>query len=779
MHPPSPRPPESPAFAPDLIEHRAIVPFLPMVCAAWMGTHLRRQEAEEIVFMARRDAGLSDEAAQELATWLDPDAPPEPPRLEELRVRLRRVTAELPGNPPRSLADLGLALADSGNEAELEALAVVLRRSEQRIQMAGAEACRDLFLSPPAAAEPTPLPDPRAQALEAYLEGSHLERRRALLERMGASELKVPASLPREEAMERTLEAVQALARDGYGLVGLPAAYGGEGDLAGAIATFETLALGDLGVLTKFGVQFGLFGGAILNLGTEAHHARHLEAVGRLDLPGCFAMTELAHGSNVRELETRARYVPDNDAFVLHTPHPEARKEWIGNAYRHGRMAVVFARLEVGEEDHGVHAFLVPLRDEEGAVLPGVEIEDSGPKVGLNGVDNGRIAFHDVEIPRENLLDRFGGVDGDGRYVSSIPDASRRFFTMLGTLVTGRISIAAASVSVAKSALTVAVRYSGRRRQFGAAGEEEWPVLRYRLQQRALLPALATTYGLHFAVRDLRERYGRVQDEEPGSPARREVEGLAAGFKAVASRHAMDTLQAAREACGGEGYRAANRLGRLRADADVFTTFEGANPVLLQLLARGLLTQYREEMGDLRLWGIVRYVAERASIRVSQANPVAARRTDREHLRSPGFHQEAFAYREARLLRSVARRLRDRIQDGMDSFEAVNETQDHLVRLARAHVEGRVLESFQEAVSRTPDPALSELLRHLCQLYGLARLEADSGWFLEVGYFEAPKSRAVRTEVNELCRELHDEAPVLVDAFGIPPDVLDAPAGAR
>jgi acyl-CoA oxidase len=61
----------------------------------------------------------------------------------------------------------------------------------------------------------------------------------------------------------------------------------------------------------------------------------------------------------------------------------------------------------------------------------------------------------------------------------------------------------------------------------------------------------------------------------------------------------MDTIRACREACGGAGYDAENRFGRLMADADVFTTFEGANFVLLQLVAKSLLTGYREQFGDL------------------------------------------------------------------------------------------------------------------------------------------------------------------------------------
>src|SRR6185295_13956632 len=179
---------------------------------------------------------------------------------------------------------------------------------------------------------------------------------------------------------------------------------GGGGDLGRFIAAFETLAFHDLSLLVKFGVQFGLFGGSILQLGTERHHAAYLRQVGDLSLPGCFAMSETGHGSNVAELRTVARFDRERGDFELHTPDEMARKDWIGNAARDGRMATVFAQLEVDATPHGVHAFLVPIRGEGGSPLPGVTIEDCGRKGGLLGVDNGRLTFDRVRVPRESLL---------------------------------------------------------------------------------------------------------------------------------------------------------------------------------------------------------------------------------------------------------------------------------------------------------------------------------------------------------------------------------------
>src|SRR5204862_2027255 len=125
---------------------------------------------------------------------------------------------------------------------------------------------------------------------------------------------------------------------------------------------------------------------------------------GSLELPGCFAMTETGHGSNVKGIETTATYDHKTRSFVVHTPNDLAMKEFIGNAAVHGQMGTTFAKMIVEGKDYGVGAFLVPLRDKSGKCLPGITIEDCGRKMGLNGVDNGKIRYTNVVIPYDNLL---------------------------------------------------------------------------------------------------------------------------------------------------------------------------------------------------------------------------------------------------------------------------------------------------------------------------------------------------------------------------------------
>jgi acyl-CoA oxidase len=407
--------------------------------------------------------------------------------------------------------------------------------------------------------------------------------------------------------------------------------------------------------------------------------------------------------------------------------------------------------------------------------MSGVRIEDSGPKMGLNGVDNGRIWFNQVRIPRENLLDRFAQVSVEGDYSSPIRSEGKRFFSMLGTLVGGRVSVAKAGLSASKSSLAIAIRYGNRRRQFGPKGEPEVALLDYRTHQRRLLPLLANAYALHYALDDLAARFAA----EGGGTSSEEVEALASGLKAFGTWNTTRTIQTCRECCGGQGYLSVNRFAALKADTDVFTTFEGDNTVLMLQVAKGLLTDYRQTFQDMNFFGLLKALAHEAGKTLKERNPVVARMTDEAHLRDAGMQVALFQHRERSLLHSVARRLKARIDRGMDSYEAFIECQDHLMALAHAYVERVVLERFVAGVEACEDEALRVVLKQLCDLFALFHIEEDRGWFLEQGYLEAGKAKAIRNQVNALCAELRPVAEGLVDAFAIPEECLAAPIAVK
>lgn len=760
-----------PSLTPSLDEPR-LLPFLPLIYIAWADGELSDDEIRAVRSGLCEAAG-SDDACRELVRrWLDPEAPPTPVELQSVLQILRRQAADLESARRLSLTDLALALAhgeDGASAPERQAL----ERLESSLGIVGPEATSALLATERPAAEPRPAaPSFDVEALGGVLDGPQEAVRQSLRTMLASEAFAYRPELPRAEYREQVLAWCRRLADGGLGALGNPVEYGGGGDMPAFLAVFETLAHHDLSLVVKFGVQFGLFAGSILQLGTERHHRELLPPAARLELPGGFAMTEHAHGSNVQDLETVARYDPETEEFIVHTPHPGARKEFIGNAACHGRMVTVFAQLHTDDDTHGVHALLVPIRDDDGAPLPGVTIEDCGPKMGLEGVDNGTLVFDRVRVPRQNLLDRFASVAADGTYSSPIQSQGKRFFTMLGTLVGGRVSVALGSLSAAKSALAIAVRYGERRRQFGPAGAAETPVLDYPAHQRRLLPRLAKTYALHFALRALAGRYVEALDD---AEKRRKVETLAAGLKAYATWHCTETVQTCRECCGGAGYLSVNRLGTIKADTDVFTTFEGDNVVLLQLVARNLLSGLRRAFGDMGLLSLARYLGDLAAQAVVERNPVVTHDTRGEHLRDREFQLATLRYRAERQLRSLARRLKDRLDAEVDPQTAVNEVQDHMLAAARAHMESFVLQRFDEAVGGLDEGAERAALERLQQLYALAAIEADRGWFLEADVLSDGKSRAIRAQVNQLCAEVRPDARGLVDAFRIPDRLLAAP----
>ena len=569
---------------------------------------------------------------------------------------------------------------------------------------------------------------------------------------------------------EKVYDWCKILAKENLGNMAYPKEYGGGDNIADYFAIMETLSYHDLSLVIKFGVQFGLWGMSVHSLGTEKHYAKYLKDIGSLKIPGCFAMTETNHGSNVKGMETTATYNHDDQTFTIHTPHQKAQKEYIGNAAVHGQMATVFAKLIIDNTDYGVNAFIVPIRDTNSMVLKGITINDCGLKMGLNGVDNGTISFDQVVIPKENMLDRFASVNDKGEFESPIPSDNRRFFTMLGTLVGGRIGIPRSALAAAKSGLTIAIQYSDKRRQFGPEGGSEVPILNYRIHQRRLLPLVAKTYANHFALQYVTKRFmKRTEAEMP------EIEALAAGMKAYSTWSTTAILQECREACGGKGYLSENRIDALKNDTEVYTTFEGDNTVLMQLVAKNRISEFRKSFGQMDAMGIIQYVYDNAKTAIAEKNPIATRKTDETHLIDQEFHLNAFIHREKTTLASAAKRLKKLIESGLDPYDAFNVVQHQMIDVAQAYLERIVLEQFQEAIKTIEDNDSRAAMIKLCQLYALAQIEKNKGWYLEDGYMEAVKTKAIRKMVNQLCWDIRPDAVALVKAFDIPDSCIAAP----
>jgi acyl-CoA oxidase len=637
------------------------------------------------------------------------------------------------------------------------------------------------------AGDPT-APKVDVEQLGRQLLGTWAEVRVAARKLTARPELHRVEGLTMAEHRARVFEQLRLLADNGHVLRAFPKHLGGLDDHGGNIAGFEELVTADPSLQIKAGVQWGLFGAAVLHLGTQAHHEALLPDIMSLKVPGAFAMTEIGHGSDVASIATTATYDPETQEFVIHTPFRAAWKEFLGNAANDGVAAVVFAQLITHGTNHGVHAFYVPIRDESGAFLPGIGGEDDGLKGGLNGIDNGRLHFDSVRIPRGNLLNRYGDVEADGTYTSPIGSPGRRFFTMLGTLVQGRVSLDGAATQAAAVALTIAITYGSQRRQFTAGSDtDEEVILDYQRHQRRLLPRLATTYAQTFAHDEFLVKFDEVfSGKADTDDDRQDLETLAAALKPLSTWHALDTLQEAREACGGAGFMATNRLTSLRADLDIYATFEGDNNVLLQLVAKRLLTDYSRRFAKADAGALARYVVKQAADRAYHGTGL--RRLTQTVADFGLTARSVGAFRETNVQRELLTdRVETMIAEAASALRAAtrlpkkeaaalfNSQQNELIEAARAHAELLQWEAFTRAVGSTSHAGTKQVLTWLRDLFGLGLIEKHAAWYLIHGRLSAQRAQAITAYIDRLLARLRPHAIDLVDAFGYTQDHLRAP----
>lgn len=593
-------------------------------------------------------------------------------------------------------------------------------------------------------------------------------------------------SLGKDEHRERVLTQLHLLVENGAVHRAFPKQFGGEENNGANIAGFEELVAADPSLQIKSGVQWGLFGSAVLQLGTEEHHKKWLPGIMNLEIPGAFAMTEIGHGSDVAAVGTTATYDPETDEFVINTPFRGATKEYLGNAALHGIAATVFAQLITNGVNHGVHCFYVPLRGEDGNDLPGIGREDDGLKGGLNGIDNGRLSFDHVRVPRTNLLNKYGDVDENGVYTSPIDSPGRRFFTMLGTLVQGRVSLDGAASWGSALGLYIAITYASQRRQFDGADGQEVVLLDYGKHQRRLLPRLATTYAQIFAHDEFLQKFDGVFSGRTDTPDDREdLETLAAALKPLSTWHALDTLQEAREACGGSGYMFENRLVGLRQDLDIYVTFEGDNNILLQLVGKRLLTDFASQFKDKDAAALAKYAVGQTAGKVFHgaglrrfgqaiADFGQVARSVENGLRAEQQH-ELLADRVQQMVADIAGRLRPAGKDKVLGEKLFNENQADLIEAARAHGELLQWEAFTDAVNSIPDEGTRQVLTWLRDLFGLQLIEKHLAWHIINGRLSTQRAAAVSSYIDRLCLRLRPHALDLVNAFGYEPEHVRAP----
>lgn len=749
------------------MENSRLNSFIPLFYLVWSDDLLTQKEFITLQEFIRSQNWLTKEDQDVLLSKIDISVPPSREQLTNWKLDIEKSIQDK--ESVKSIFDIVVAL--SGDDQSLKELEPAFTKLENDLGVFGQEAIGAFKKTATSFTSNYKTESSfDTNKLTEILDGEQASIIKRVKSIISKPEFAYETSTDINVYRAKVYEWCKILANENLGNMAYPKQYGGGENIADYFAIMETLSYHDLSLVIKFGVQFGLWGMSVQSLGTEKHYSKYLKDIGSLKLPGCFAMTETHHGSNVKGLETTATYNHENQTFTIHTPNANAQKEYIGNAAVHGQMATVFAKLIINDVDYGVNAFIVPLRDATGHTIKGVTIGDCGHKMGLNGVDNGTISFDNVVISKENMLDRFASVNENGEFESPIPSDNRRFFTMLGTLVGGRIGIPRSALAAAKSGLAITIRYSDQRRQFGPEGGSEVPILNYRMHQRRLIPQLAKTYAVHFALQYLTSRFLNKEESEM-----QEIEALAAGMKSYSTWSTRDILQECREACGGKGYLSENRIDALKNDTEIYTTFEGDNTVLMQLVAKNRLSEFRKSFGEMGAVGIINYVYENAKTVISEKNPITTRKTDDAHLLDNEFHLLAFQHREKTTLASAAKRIKKLIDSGLEPYDAFNVVQHQMIDVAQAYLERIVLEQFQVAIAGVEDQNVKDVLSKLCQLYALAQIEKNKGWYLEDGYMEAVKTKAIRKMVNQLCWDIRPDAVALVNAFDIPESCLAAP----
>ncbi|KMP01882.1 acyl-coenzyme A oxidase 1 [Coccidioides immitis RMSCC 2394] len=314
----------------------------------------------------------------------------------------------------------------------------------------------------------------------------------------------------------------------------------------------------------------------------------------RLEIFGSYAQTELGHGSNVRGIETTATFDRDADEFVINSPTLSSTKYWIGATGIWATHSLVVARLIIHAKDYGNHLFLIQLRDlDTQELMPGVEIYELGPKAfqGMVGVDNGAMQFHNVRIPRSQMLARNAQVLRDGTYVP--PKNTKHSY---GSMVTVRAIMVEATGYELLKAVSVAYHYTTFRKQFWRKGqEEETTVFDYASVKYRLLPLLAQGTALVLVGQNIKQAFDEYSKLVINTGDFSQLEDLhlqTVGAKVYSTDITARGVETCRIACGGHGYSALSGFGRMYAHTVNAVTYEGDNYVISQQVPRAILKHY-------------------------------------------------------------------------------------------------------------------------------------------------------------------------------------------
>ncbi|XAR70483.1 Acyl-CoA oxidase [Bertholletia excelsa] len=507
-------------------------------------------------------------------------------------------------------------------------------------------------------------------------------------------------------------------------------------------------------------LHWGMFIPAIKGQGTEEQQQKWLPLAYKMQIIGCYAQTELGHGSNVQGLETTATFDPQTDEFIIHSPTLTSSKWWPGGLGKVSTHAVVYARLIISGRDYGVHGFIVQLRSlEDHLPLPGIIVGDIGTKFGngaYNSMDNGVLRFDHVRIPRDQMLMRVSQVTREGKYMMS--NVPRQL--VYGTMVYVRQTIVADASCALSRAVCIATRYSAVRRQFGSQnGGPETQVIDYKTQQSRLFPLLASAYAFRFVGEWLNGLYTDVMQRLQANDFSTlpEAHACTAGLKSLTTTATADGIEECRKLCGGHGYLCSSGLPELFAVYVPACTYEGDNTVLLLQVARFLMKTVSQLGSGKRPVGTTAYMERAEHLMQCHCNVQKA-----QDWLLPSAILEVFQARSARMSVACAQNL----LKFSNPEEGFAELSADLVEAAIAHCQLIVVSTFIEKVQQDiPGKGVKKQLEVLCNVYALFLFHKHQGDFLSTGCITPKQAALANDQLRSLYSQLRPNAIALVDAF--------------
>lgn len=493
---------------------------------------------------------------------------------------------------------------------------------------------------------------------------------------------------------------------------------------------------------------------------SDAQLSKWLPLVDAFQMVGCYAQTELGHGTFVRGLETTAVYDERSREFLLNSPALSSTKWWVGSLGKTANYAILIAQLTTKGKNHGIHAFLLRLRDKDHRPLPGITVGDIGPKFGYNAIDNGFLRLNNVRIPRENMLMRYSKVLDDGTYVKPVNEKM-----MYGGMLGIRAGLPLQSSMYLAAAVTIAIRYSLVRRQSELKPNAPEPqVLDFQTQQHKLFPLLAQSFAYNIAGQLLRRFFTEVIAETKNGNFSRLIEAhaLSSGMKALVTSRMGNGVETCRLSCGGHGYSLASNLPSLFVDGVSAVTAEGEATVLLLQMARYLMKNCINAQSNKRLDNYMLYLHPDSTIRSATFD---GKRDPRSLLR-------AFEFRAASLAVRAATRLQKLI-GSLSQEEAWDQSAVILVKAAVAHTEYVIMRAFVErAENESCGRDVRKALVTLCTLFGVHNLIENAADLLQEGYLTGADLDDLRQHLLWLYGEVRVDAITYVDAFDIDDRIL-------